>query len=112
MTMHILEKYIEAMNAGDADKLALLFAEDCAFNDSGSRPLGFPDINAEGREAVRKTFAGVFAKVKAKSEMLSIDGNEMKYNVMIGKYVVPCTGIVEEEKGLIKKLTIIPREQS
>ncbi|WP_436639807.1 nuclear transport factor 2 family protein [Microbaculum sp. FT89] len=57
--LETLDRFIEAWNAHDVDGLMACMAQNCAFHASGG-----PDADGtvfEGREAVRKGYAGIFA---------------------------------------------------
>ena len=54
--IEIVEANYEAYNAGDADRLADLYAEDCVLTDLNGK------VTLEGREAFRERFARTFAE--------------------------------------------------
>lgn len=107
--MTMIEKYIEGLNKGDADKIAELFSEDCTFDDGGARPFGYDDLCAEGRENVRAAFKGVFNALTVKAEIVKQNPNSMEYNVTLGELSVPCIGAMTLKDGLIKEYIVRPR---
>ena len=108
--MHILEQYVAALNSGDADQVAKLFAEDCKFCDGGARLLKIEDLCAEGREGVRAAFAGVFATYQVKATLVKLNEHSMEYDVDLGGGVIPCVGTVTcDDSGLMAEYMVRPR---
>lgn len=106
----ILEKYIAAMNTGDADKVAALFAEECDFMDGGARLNGNPDLVVSGREGVRNAFKGVFDAYAVAGKIVKLNPNSMEYDVSLGDTLIPCIGAATcDESGLIREYIVRPR---
>jgi limonene-1,2-epoxide hydrolase len=53
----ILQKWIQAFNTADVDKLATLYSDDAINHQVAETPI-------KGRDAIRKMFADVFAEAK------------------------------------------------
>ncbi|MBQ8974128.1 MAG: nuclear transport factor 2 family protein [Oscillospiraceae bacterium] len=110
MVSDVLEKYVAALNSGDADRVAELFGEECSFVDGGARLLDYEDVVASGREAVRKAFEGVFASYKVGAEIVKLNPNSMEYDVTLEGAFIPCIGAATlDDKGLIKEYIVRPR---
>lgn len=106
----ILEKYVAGLNAGNADQVAELYAEECSFVDGDTRPNGFPDVVAEGRECVRKAFEGVFDTYEVKATIVKMNPNSMEYDVELAGLTIPCIGAATcDEDGKIKEYIVRPR---
>lgn len=106
----ILEKYVAALNSGNADQVAALYGEECDFSDGGARPFGFPDVIASGREGVRAAFAGVFETYKVEAKIVRLNPNSMEYDVELAGLHIPCIGAATlGEDGLIKEYMVRPR---
>lgn len=106
----VLEKYVAALNAGDADQVAVLYAEECSFVDGGARPFGFPDVVASGRQGVRDAFKGVFETYKVEAKIVKLNPNSMEYDVELAGLHIPCIGAATcDETGLIKEYIVRPR---
>ena len=107
--MSILEKYVEGLNQGDAEKIAALFMEDAKFDDGGARPFGFDDLRAEGKENIKAAFAGVFAGAKVKAEIVRLNPASMEYDVYLGDLHIPCIGTATVKDDLITEYIVRPR---
>lgn len=109
--MHILEEYVAGLNSGDQDKVAALFAEDCKFSDGGARTIDIDDLVADGREALRAAFGGVFGAYKVKAEIVKLNDHSMEYDVYLGDGdPLPCIGCATcNSDGLIEEYIVRPR---
>ena len=106
----VLEKYVAALNSGDADEVAVLYGEECSFVDGGARPFGFPDVVASGREQVREAFAGVFKTYKVEAKIIKLNPNSMEYDVELAGLHIPCIGAATcNEEGKITDYIVRPR---
>ena len=106
----ILEKYVAALNSGNAEQVAELFAPECDFVDGGARPNGFPDVVASGREGVRQAFKGVFETYSVDAKIVKLNPNSMEYDVTLAGLFIPCIGAATcDENGLIKEYIVRPR---
>lgn len=106
----VLEKYVAALNSGNADNVAELYAEECSFNDGGARPFGFEDVIASGREGVRAAFAGVFEAYKVEASIVKLNPNSMEYDVELAGLHIPCIGAATcNEEGKITDYIVRPR---
>ncbi len=106
----VLEKYVAGLNAGNADQVAELYAEECSFVDGGARPFGFPDVVASGREGVRQAFAGVFQTYTVKANIVKLNPNSMEYDVDLAGLLIPCIGAATcNEEGKITEYIVRPR---
>ena len=109
--MNLLEKYVEAMNLRDADKMADLFCEDAVFDDGAYAKLSGKPAYFEGRERIRQVFEGLFQK-KTEGKIINIsnDGKTMDYDVIVDENILPCTGVLKEENGRFKYYKCFTRE--
>ena len=106
----VLEKYVAALNSGNADQVAELYAEECSFVDGGARPFGFPDVVAEGKDGVQKAFAGVFETYTVEAKIVKLNPNSMEYDVELAGLHIPCIGAATcDEEGKIKEYIVRPR---
>ena len=106
----VLEKYVAALNSGNADQVAELYAEECSFVDGGARPFGFPDVVAEGKDGVQKAFAGVFETYKVEAKIVKLNPNSMEYDVELAGLHIPCIGAATcDEEGKIREYIVRPR---
>lgn len=105
--MNILETYSQCLMAGDAARIAALFAEDAEFHDEAPAKMGFDPIAVSGRRNIEEFFRQTFKRGGMSVTNIGINGNAMRYDVAVGKTVLLCLGVVEEEKGLIKQYRVI-----
>ena len=111
--MSLLEKYLEYLAAGDAEKMASLFSEDAVFYDEGPTKMGMDPITVTGREAIKTFFQQVFsAQGPVKPSNVNINGNAMRYDVKIGDLTILALGLMKEENGLIidYRVTVNPSD--
>jgi hypothetical protein len=110
-----LKKYVAALNSGNADQVAGLFAEVSDFHDGGARLQGFPDTVGSGREGIRNTFSGVFKSFHVKAELVKLNDNSMEYDVTLsskdtGDIYIPCIGAATvNDAGEITDYIVRPR---
>ncbi len=93
--MHLFEKYISAVNSGDADAIASLFAVDGVMNDSAARTTrgdNGPDFMPKGREEIRTGFSAIFKNAKVVATILKLNDNSMEYDAQIGDFTLHCIG--------------------
>jgi ketosteroid isomerase-like protein len=110
LVSEVLEKYVAALNSGNADNVAELYAEECSFVDGGARTFGFPDVVADGKEGVRQAFAGVFETYKVEAKIVKLNPNSMEYDVELAGLHIPCIGAATcGEDGKIKEYIVRPR---
>ena len=108
--MHILEQYIAALNSGNADQVANLFADECKFNDGGARTFQIDDLCAEGKEGVRAAFAGVFSAYQVKATLVKLNEHSMEYDVELGGMYIPCIGTATcDSSGKMTEYMVRPR---
>ena len=89
----VLEKYVAALNSGDADRVAQLFAQECDFVDG-----------------VRNAFKGVFEAYSVDAKIVKLNPNSMEYDVTLAGLFIPCIGAATcDEDGLIKEYIVRPR---
>ena len=105
--MDLLNRYLEHLAAGDAEKVSLLFSEDCIFYDEGPMKINMDPVTIEGREGIRTFFQQIFStQGPIKSFNVSINGNAMRYDVTVGDMKIMALGLLKEDKGLIKEYRI------
>ena len=105
--MNLLETYSQCLKAGDAAKIASLFAEDAEFLDEAPAKLGLDPIAVKGRKNIEEFFHKTFERGGMKVSNVGINGHAMRYDVAVGKLILLCLGVVKEEKGLIKQYKVI-----
>jgi hypothetical protein len=106
-SMSILETYVQALKAGDASRIAALFAEDAIFHDEAPVKVGFDPIIVRGHQNIEEFYRKTFKHGGMNVSNVGINGNSMRYDVTVGKTVLLCLGVVTEEKGLIKQYRVI-----
>jgi len=105
--MSILETYIQALKAGDAARIAALFAEDAVFHDEAPAKMGFEPIIVSGHQNIEEFYRKTFKHGGMNVSNVAINGSSMRYDVVVGKISLLCLGVVTEEKGLIKKYHVV-----
>ena len=105
--MSKLEAYVQSLKAGDAPRIAALFAEDAEFRDEAPAKLGVEPILVNGHTNIEEFFRQTFKHGGMNVSNIGINGNAMRYDVAVGKIVLLCLGVVTEEKGLIKQYRVI-----
>ena len=109
-TSDVLQRYVAALNSGDADQVAQLFADSCEFVDGGARLQGFPDTVGSGREGVRETFRTVFSTYQVTAKIVRLNPNSMEDDVDLAGVHIPCIGAATlNEDGLIVEYIVRPR---
>jgi hypothetical protein len=106
-TMGILETYSQALKAGDFVKIAALFADDAVFHDDAPAKMGFDPIIVKGRHNIEEFFRLTFKNGGMNVNNIGINGDAMRYDVVVGKITLLCLGVVTEQKGLIKQYRVI-----
>jgi hypothetical protein len=106
-SMSILETYIQALKAGDAARIAALFAEDAVFHDEAPAKMGFEPIIVSGHQNIEEFYRKTFKHGGMNVSNVAINGSSMRYDVVVGKISLLCLGVVTEEKGLIKKYHVV-----
>ena len=105
--MNILENYVRHLKAGDAPRIAALFAEDAVFHDEAPAKMGFDPIVVKGRRNIEEFYQKTFKRGGMSVGNVGINGNSMRYDVTVGKMSLLCLGVVTAEKGLIKEYRVI-----
>ena len=103
----ILGTYVECLKAGDAARIAALFAEDAVFHDEAPAKMGFDPIIVRGQRNIEEFYSKTFKRGGMSVSNVGINGNSMRYDVVVGKISLLCLGVVTEEKGLIKEYRVI-----
>jgi hypothetical protein len=106
-SMTILETYVQCLKAGDAPRIAALFAEDAVFHDEAPVKMGFDPIIVRGHQTIEDFYRKTFKRGGMDVSNVGINGNSMRYDVVVGKISLLCLGVVTEEKGLIKQYRVI-----
>lgn len=113
--MHILEKYMEALKANDANMVTECFCEDAIFDDTAPEGIGGVAAHAEGRDEIlamfKINFNGESGTVIPK--VLGREGNVIDYDAIAGlngEVCIPCRGTAILENGLIKEYYVRPRK--
>ena len=102
----MLDKYSQFLKAGDAGGIAALFAEDAEFHDYAPVKMGLEPISVRGRSSIEDFFRKTFERGGLDVTNVGINGNAMRYDVAVGKTILLCLGVLEEENNLIKKYTV------
>jgi hypothetical protein len=102
-----LSKYIQCLEEGDADKIALLFTKDALFFDEGPSKMGMDPVTLKGRKAIQTFFEQVFSSQgPIKASNIIINGNAVRYDVKIGDLVVFALGLMKEKNNLIAEYRV------
>ena len=105
--MSLLNRYVEHLAAGDAEKVSLLFAVDGIFYDEGPVKMNMEPVTIKGREGIRAFFQQVFsAQGPIVASNVCINGNAMRYDVGVGDLQIMALGLLREEEGLIKEYRV------
>jgi len=105
-SMSILETYVQSLKAGDAPRIAALFAEDAVFHDEAPAKMGFDPIIVKGHQNIEEFYRKTFKRGGMSVSNVGINGNSMRYDVTVGNISLLCLGVVIEEKGLIKEYRV------
>jgi hypothetical protein len=105
-SVSILETYVQSLKAGDAPRIAALFAEDAVFHDEAPAKMGFDPIIVKGHQNIEEFYRKTFKRGGMSVSNVGINGNSMRYDVTVGKISLLCLGVVIEEKGLIKEYRV------
>ncbi len=105
--MDLLNKYLECLAAGEAEKVALLFSEDGVFYDEGPMKMNMEPVTVKGRDDIRTFFQQIFStQGPIKAFNVNINWNAMRYDVAFGDLQILALGLLTEEKGLIKEYRV------
>ena len=105
--MTLLEKYSQYLKAGDASAMAALFAKDGEFYDDAPSKLGLKPTSFKGREKIEAIFREIFKGGGLNVTNVAINGNTMRYDVVVGEVVLLCLGVQKEENGLIREYRVV-----
>jgi hypothetical protein len=105
--MTLLEKYSQYLKTGDASAIAALFDKDGEFCDDAPSKLGLKPISFRGRQKIEAFFRETFKGDGLNVTNVAINGNAMRYDVVVGEVVLLCLGVVKEEDGLIKEYRVV-----
>jgi uncharacterized protein (TIGR02246 family) len=105
--MHLLEKYIQCLADGDAEKVASLFTKDAVFFDEGPKKMGMEPFTLKGRKDIKALFEQVFSSQGPVNTFnVVINGNAMRYDLKLGDSVVFALGLMREENNLIAEYQV------
>ena len=104
--MGLLETYSQCLKAGEYMKIAALFADDAVFHDEAPARIGFDPIVVNGRHNIEEFFRLTFKHGGMNVTNIGINGNAMRYDVVVGKVTLLCLGVLTEQKGLIKQYRV------
>ena len=104
---NLLETYSQCLKAGDHVKIASLFTDDAVFHDDAPAKIGFDPIIVNGRHNIEEFFRMTFKNGGMNVSNVGINGNAMRYDVVVGKVTLLCLGVVSESKGLIRQYRVI-----
>ena len=105
--MTLLEKYSQYLKAGDASAMAALIAKDGEFYDDAPSKLGLKPMSFKGREKIEAIFREIFKGGGLNVTNVAINGNTMRYDVVVGEVVLLCLGVLKEENGLIREYRVV-----
>lgn len=111
--MHILEKYAKGFQTQDPKQISECFTEDAIFDDGGVEPLRGPGVRMvlHGRAEIEQGL-GAVKTMGSDAKIIARYGNAMIYDIILGEHVLPCIGmIVEEKDGLIQHYIIRTRKE-
>ena len=104
--MSLLQDYCDCVKAGNATKMASLFAEDGHFYDEAPSKVGGQPISMKGRENIESFFKQIFGQSGLNVANVAINGNAIRYDVEVGGVVLLCLGVMTKENDLIKEYKV------
>ena len=105
--MQLISKYIQCLEEGDAEKIALLFKKDAIFFDEGPLKMGMDPVTLKGRKAIKTFFEQVFSSQgPIKASNIIINANAVRYDVKVGDLIVFALGLMKEENNLIAEYRV------
>jgi len=109
--MTIMEKYVAALNKGNAEELAELFAEECLFHDTAARYIGVKPRVAHGKQGIYESFSQAFgAYGPVKADIVKLNKYSMEYDVHPNGMDIPCIGCITcDDEGKIIEIIIRAR---
>lgn len=109
--MNILERYAEAFDKKDIGMMSTVFCEEGIFDDDAVKLLTGKPAYLEGRDTIISMFTELFKnEIKVNILKMAEDEKSMEYDVIVNGQVLPCIGILQEEKdGMMKLYRCEPR---
>lgn len=106
--MELLKKYIDCINAKNADKIEEIFSDTALFVDIPYTTLSDKSGKLIGSKEIKKFFQTLFSQeIKGKIIKLHADNKIMEYDITLNGTVLPCIGVIKEElAGKIHSLHI------
>lgn len=110
--MNLLEKYAEAFDQCDIEKMKEVWCEDGIFDDIAVKLLtGMPGY-FKGKENIIQMFSDLFSNdIQVRILKMYPGGKKMDYDVIVNGSPLPCFGtLIDEEDGRMKYYLCQPRE--
>lgn len=109
--MSMIEKYAEAMTAGDSKALAALFSDKCRYFDYCPKGSDHSTYHVYGRSCIEMFFHNkFFFKTLVVTDPVIEDDNTANFEMLYsGKYMYARATIYEyDEDGLIREICVTP----
>ncbi len=105
--MSLLQSYIECLKAGDAVRLASLFAQDAEFCDHVPVNQGRPPIILKGRENIEAFFKQAFDQGGLDVSNVATNGNVIRYDIVVRGMSILALGAMKEENSLVREYRVV-----
>jgi len=105
--MSLLESYIECLKAGDAGRMASLFAQDAEFYDDVPVSRGRPPTILKGRDNIEAFFKQTFNQGGLPVDNVAINDNAMRYDIVVRGMPILALSVMKEENNLIKEYRVV-----
>lgn len=103
--MNLLERYAEAFDTKDIEKMSKVFCEDGIFDDVAVKLLTGKPAYLEGRSTIVEMFSDLFKNdIQVNILKMADDNKSMEYDVIVNGQVLPCVGMLLEEQDNMMKL--------
>lgn len=110
--MQLIDKFLDALKTGNAQKVADLFTDDGILHDSSQLRLGKPSLNLRGRMAIEISYHNRFGFNGGAFPLHSpVRKNDSMYYIFITYQpdtVACCIHLAEERDNKIARLNIYP----
>lgn len=111
--MTTIKDFVEALQNGNSEKMADLFAMDGVLHDSSPLKIGKASTHLDGRLAIEMMYHNRFGMLGGGFKVRSIrykDDNRAWFFIFYGDTMVPVTAQIESrnEEGRITRLNVYP----
>jgi len=105
--MSLLQSYIECLKEGNANRMASLFAEDAEFLDYVPVNQGRPPTILRGRDSIEAFFKQTFDRGGLDVSNVAVNGNAMRYDIVVRDRSILALSMMKEESNLIKEYQVV-----